>query len=179
MMGIHLTDRRAAASSDTAEAGRGHGMSAKAEELWVESYNATTKRHAIFEDDGLTAWLHLHAPTDDPRHSGPAEKTCFVYNRRPPIDVKDVQKYPPPAAPPIAKGYASDCAVCRKPKAHEWTISWERKGKAVRLSRDGQAWCLMEVGGDKYGFCRSIKAEGPWGSPWDQQRFERMEWAVE
>jgi hypothetical protein len=32
------------------------------------------------------------------------------------------------------------------------------------------------VAANQHGYCKSIKADGPWGSPWDQQRFESFRW---
>jgi hypothetical protein len=146
------------------------------EDLFITSYNEATKRHAVLEDDGLTAWLYLHGPSDDPRHTGPVERACFVYNRKPAIDPGDVKKYRP-KPPPIAKGYATEFAVTEDPFQHRWVLEWSKSGEAVLLTRDGQPWCLVEVEGtSKYGHCKSIKAEGPWGSPWDQHSSDGLQW---
>jgi hypothetical protein len=147
-----------------------------AEELFIASFNEATKRHAVLEDDGLTAWLYLHGPSDDPKRTAPVERACFVYNRKPAIDVRDVERYRP-KPPPIAKAYATEFAVTDKPFRHSWTLEWSMNGEAVLLRKDQHSWCLLEVNGtSKHGHCKSIKADGPWGSPWDQKRFEGLQW---
>lgn len=146
------------------------------EHLFIASYDAATKRHAVLEDDGLTAWLYLHSPSDDPAQTGPVEKACFVYTHVAPIDAKDAGGYRP-SPPPIAKGYVTHNAVCDSPESHIWVIEWSEDGRKVLLSRDEEPWCLMEAeSGSKHGHSISIKAEGPWGSPWDQDKFENTAW---
>lgn len=144
--------------------------------LFIASYDEATKRHAVLEDDGLTAWLYLHGPSDDPAHTGAVEKACFVYSRVAPIDAKNAEGYRP-SPPPIAKGYAAQNAVCDSPEAHSWIIQWSECGRRVLLRRDEEPCCLMEAQtGSKHGHSTSIKAEGPWGSPWDQVKFENTVW---
>jgi len=146
------------------------------EELFITSYNEATKRHAVLQDDGLTAWLFLHRPSDDRRHTAAVERACFIYNRKAAISAGDVKKYRP-KPPPIAKGYATEFAVTEDPFHYRWILEWSKSGEAVLLTRDGQPWCVVEVNGtSNYGYCKSIKAEGPWGSPWDQQRFDGLRW---
>jgi hypothetical protein len=142
----------------------------------MSSYNEATKRHAVLEDDGLTAWLYLHGPSDDPGRTAAVERACFVYSREAPIDARDVESYRP-KPPPIAKDYATEAALTEEPAAHRWAIEWSTGGQAVLLRKDGQPWCLVEVNGaSRHGHCKGIKVEGPWGSPWDQQRFDGLRW---
>ena len=144
------------------------------EDIFVCSYSEISHRHAILEDDGQTAWLYLHEPSPDPQRSGEVEADCFAYNRCQPIEVKDVQKYRP-GPPPIAKGYASDRAVCRKPDVHEWRLIWSKNGESVVLMRDGDCWCFITPDSPR-GHSKAIRAEGPWGSPWSDDLYERIEW---
>jgi len=146
------------------------------EELLITSYNDDTKRHAVLEDDGLSAWLYLHAPSDNPRRTGPVERACFVYNRKAAIDTGSVQEYRP-KSPPIGKDYVAEVAVTEGPSRYRWVLEWSKGAEAVLLTRDGQPWCLVEVNGtSKRGHCKSIKAEGPWGCPWDQRKFDGLQW---
>jgi len=148
------------------------------EELFIASYHEATKRHAVLEDDGLTAWLYLHGPSDDPKRTAAVERACFVYNRKAPIDPRDVGRYRP-KPPPIAKNCSNRTALTEDPAAHRWAIEWSTGGEAVLLRRDGQPWCLVEVNGaNRRGNCKGIEVEGPWGSPWAQHRFDRLQWAA-
>ena len=146
------------------------------EDLFIAFYHKPTGRHAVLEDDGLTAWLYLHAPSNDPHRTAAVEKACFVYNRKAPIDTSETTKHRP-KPPAIDQHYASESAITENPASHDWTIQWSLRGEAVLLTRDGQPWCLIEVsGGNNRGHCKSIRAEGPWGSPWDQQKFHSTKW---
>jgi hypothetical protein len=143
-------------------------------DLLVCSYSEDSHRHAILADDGLTGILYLHAPSDDPEKPGKVEATCFAYNRVDPIEAKDVQSYRP-SPPPIVKGCASTEAVCAKPKAHRWELSWSINGEAVLLLRDEQAWAIVSLE-NRRGFTKAIAAHGPWGSPWSNDVFMATEW---
>lgn len=55
------------------------------EELFLAFYNETSKRHTVLEDDGLTSWLYLSQPSDDPAKTEPIDSYCFVYNRKEPM----------------------------------------------------------------------------------------------
>ena len=146
------------------------------EHLFIVSYNEVTKRHAVLEDDGLTAWLYLHGPSNDQAHTGHVEKACFVYSHVEPIDAKNAGSYSP-RPPPIAKGYATPNAVCNNPDMQTWIIEWSEDGNRVLLRKDEKPWCLMEAeAGSKYGHSISIKTEGPWGSPWNQEKLENTVW---
>jgi len=144
--------------------------------LFIASYDEVTKRHAVLADNGLTAWLYLHGPSDDPAHTAPVEKACFIYSQVAPIEAKDAGGYKP-SPPPIAKGYAAKSAVCDSPGLYTWIIEWSEDGRRELLLRDDEPWCLMEAEtGSKRGHSKSVKAEGPWGSPWDQGKFENTAW---
>lgn len=142
------------------------------EELFLAFYNETSKRHAVIEDDGLTAWLYLSQPSDDPAKTKPIDSYGFVYNRKEPIEVKEVQNYRPDP-PPIAKGYASEEAVCTNPDQHRWSVLWSEDGESVLLQRDGIPWCLI-MNGEKMGYSKAIKVEGDWGHPWNDEKLKEM-----
>jgi hypothetical protein len=86
----------------------------------VCSYSEDSHRHAILADDGRTGILYLHAPSDDPEHTGRVEASCFAFNRVDPIEPSDVTRYRP-EPPPIAQGYASNVAVCRWLMRGKWS----------------------------------------------------------
>jgi hypothetical protein len=144
------------------------------EDFLVCVYSADSHRHAILADDGVTGILYLHAPSDDAAKTGEVEATCFAYNRVDPIETKEVQSYRP-NPPPIAKGYASDDAVCRRPESHKWKLTFSLDGTAVLLKRDGKPWAMVSVGVPQ-GYSKAIEAPGPWGSPWSNEVHKTTEW---
>ena len=145
------------------------------EELFISWYNETSRRHAILSDDGTTAWLYLHNPTQDTVQTGPVEIACFVYNRIEPIIETEVQQYRP-SPPPITKRYASQSAVCRQPDTHDWTIVWSNDGESAVLKKDGIPWCFIELA-TKRKRSKGIEIEGPWGAPWSEEAYANIEWS--
>jgi hypothetical protein len=145
------------------------------EDILVSSYSESGQRHAMLADNGTTGWLYLHAPSADPKRTGPVDAAGFAYNRIDPIELQDVQRYRP-EPPPIAKGFASENAICGEPNAHNWRLVWSRDGQTVVLMRDEQAWCLITPDNPR-GYSRAIRAEGPWGSPWSDDVYGRNEWS--
>jgi len=144
------------------------------EDFLACSYSDASQRHAILADNGQTGILYLHAPSDDPEKPREVEATCFAYNRIEPIETKDVQRYRP-NPPPIAKGYASNAAVCREPNTYAWHLIWSLGGDAVLLTRDGTAWAIASAD-NRRGCSKAIQSPGPWGSPWSGELYEGIKW---
>ena len=140
------------------------------ENLFLAFYNGKSKRHAVISDDGITAWLYLHQPSDDSQSTADVDAKAFVYNRGEWIEVREVGSYRP-GPPPIAKGYGHEIAVCSDPSEHEWSIHWSADGESVVLLRDTEPWCLIATG-DQDGYSKSIRVDGPWGHPWDDAMLE-------
>lgn len=144
------------------------------DEFLVSAHSEHSHRHAMLVDDGITGILYLHAPSDDAEKTGEVEATCFAYNRVDPIDPKEVQRYRP-GPPPIARGYASKDAVCRKPESHNWNLRVSPDGTAVLLIRDGKPWAMVSLD-EPRGFSKAIEAPGPWGNPWCIEVYRSTDW---
>ncbi len=144
------------------------------EEQLASSYSERSKRHAILAQDSNTAWVYMHGPQTAPATPGPVDATCFAYNLCDLIATKDVKNYRP-APPPIAVGYGSDVAVCRKPMEHRWQLRWSEDGNVVVLLRDGDPWCLVSTD-EPRGYSKAIQAEGPWGNPWSEAVYLATNW---
>lgn len=144
------------------------------EEFLLCVYSEDSHRHAVLADDGVTGILYLHAPSDDAEETGEVEATCFAYNRVDPIDTEEVERYRP-NPPPIAKGYASQDAVCRNPESHKWKLEFSMDGTAVLLMRDGKPWAMVSLE-YPHGLSKAIVAPGPWGSPWSNEMHQATEW---
>lgn len=145
------------------------------EDLFISWYNETSRRHAILSDDGITAWLYLHTPTQDSVQSGAVEIACFVYNRIEPINETEIEQYRP-SPPPITKKYASHTAVCHQPITHDWTLLWSSNGESAVLKKDGAPWSLIDFASKK-SHSKGIEMKGPWGHPWSEETFANIEWS--
>ena len=135
------------------------------ENLFLEDMHPASRRLAVLEDDGTSAWLYL----SEPESRKPAAD-AWVYNRiaaPPPQAIKSYRGGPPPAA----QGYASNAALCEDPTAHEWSFVWSPDGESVAIAKDGEPAALITVG-EKRGYSRELLKDGPWGHPWSDELFQ-------
>ncbi len=133
--------------------------------LFLEHQHPSSRRFAVLEDDGTSAWLYLTEP-DSRKPAGDA----WVYNRiaAPPSEaIKSYRGGPPPAA----QGYASDSALCIAPTTHEWSFLWSSVGESVAVLMDDEPMACI-VAGTKGGYSRELVKEGPWGHPWCNKLYE-------
>ena len=124
---------------------------------FISEQHPSSRRHAIFEDDGTSAWLYLTTP-DEPRPVA----DVFVYNRQPPTDRVDKSDRSRP--PPIVTAFAAPGAVVAAPEHSAWRFQWSGDGETVALERDGVVVALI-ASGQRRGRSAAILAECPWGAP--------------
>jgi hypothetical protein len=126
--------------------------------------HAATKRWAVFEDDGDSAWLYVTEPeTQKPVGD------CLVYNRAAPEEAisKWLSRSRPP---PITKAFASSVAHRPRITADHLKVAWARGGDATAVFLDDKPLAFLVVG-EKRGYSCAIAVDGPWGHPWDDTRF--------
>jgi hypothetical protein len=134
------------------------------ENLFLEHKHPASRRLAVLEDDGTSAWLYMTEPD-----SRKPVADAWIYNRvaAPPADaIKSYRGGPPPAA----QGYASEAALCEEPLSHEWSFVWSPDGESVAVVKDGQPVACI-IGGQKGGYSRELVKDGPWGHPWSEMLF--------
>jgi hypothetical protein len=134
------------------------------EDLFLEHKHPGSRRLAVLEDDGTSAWLYISEP-DTRKPIGDA----WVYNRiaAPPAEaIKSYRGGPPPAA----QGYASEGALCEDPSSNEWSFVWSPDGESVAVAKDGEPVAFI-IGGQKGGYSRELVKDGPWGHPWSEKLF--------
>ena len=123
----------------------------------MSEYHPSSRRHAVFEDDGRSGWLYLTAPGE----TRPVAD-AWVYNRIAPpaaIDRSGRSRPPPAIASCVGPG-----AVVTDPAGSTWSFRWSSDGEAVALLRDGAAVAAI-LPGRKTGLSANLTAECPWGSP--------------
>ena len=124
---------------------------------YISQQHPKSRRHAVFEDDGTSAWLYLTVP-DEPRPVA----DVFVYNRHPPAEqVADSDRSRPP---PIVKRFAAPGAVVGAPERSVWGFRWSADGESVALERDGIIVAFIPSG-QRRGFSSGIIAQCAWGAP--------------
>jgi hypothetical protein len=130
----------------------------------LEWFNDTSRRFAVFEDDGTSAWLYLTAPDS---HKPIAD--IWIHNRTSAPHATEIAAYrggPPPAA----IGFADDSAICHAPDEHEWTLDWHLGGECVILIQDGIPIAMLTAS-DRKGWCRNLLRNGPWGNVWSNELY--------
>jgi hypothetical protein len=136
--------------------------------LFLSSQNPHSKRWAIMEDDGTSAWLYVTEP-----NSEKPVADAFVYNRIPPIAsdrLCDYRKGPPP----VTTTYAGPGAFLpHPPAARQFQIIWSDDGESAAVLMAGEPIaCILH--GQKSGHSRNLTAAGPFGHPWDQKMFVQV-----
>jgi hypothetical protein len=136
--------------------------------LFRDEQHPRTGRWAVFEDDGVAAWLYLTAP-GAPRPAG----ACWIYNRGPAPPRSALAQYrgkPPPAA----QGYAGPDSQYSAAGAPEIRFLWSADGEAVAVFVNGAALgCIIAGAAGGPAFSRNLLRAGGWGAPWDENLYQR------
>jgi hypothetical protein len=130
----------------------------------LEWFSDTSRRLAVFEDDGASAWLYLTA-TDTRKPIA----DVWVHNRRSAIPRSKINAYrgdPPPAA----IGFADDSAICHASNDCKWTLDWYLNDEFVILYRDGTPVAMLAVC-ERRGWSRNLLQDGPWGNVWSDELY--------
>jgi hypothetical protein len=138
-----------------------------APELFLSEQHPGSRRWAIFEDDGQSAWLYL----TEPDCTAPAGD-CWIYNRIPAPDFSEIETFRP-GPPPAAREFAGPEALVLEPDLAHMRLLWAGDGAAVVLVADEKPMGFL-VGGERRGTSRNLASSGPWGNTWDQARYERL-----
>jgi hypothetical protein len=137
------------------------------ENLFIDDQNPQSRRFAVLEDNGVSAWLYL-TECDAPKPVA----DVWVYNRipAPPLaDIKSYQDGPPPAADTCA----GESALCLTPTDHQWAFLWSADGESVAVTKDGLPVACI-VAGHKHGYSRHLNKDGPWGNTWSDQLYTEV-----
>lgn len=137
------------------------------EDTFLSEKNPVSHRWAIFEDDGLSAWLYLTEPDSEKIMAD-----CWIYNR--------VQN-PLPANHYVSKGVASPApanyiegaAVMIAVDASNFGFVWPEDGESVSFL-DGNSLLGFIAAGQKRGYSRNLNKIGPWGNVLDESLYELL-----
>jgi hypothetical protein len=143
---------------------RGHSWS-MAEDLFLSDQHPLSKRWAIVEDDGSTAWLYLTEPgTTQP------VADCWLYNRG---EAPPALSFGSSGVPIVPTAHTNQVKGCEPPKASQVRLQWTVDGNGVAV------WFQTELmgfiaGPQGAGYSRYLKAAGPFGAPLDQSVYVRV-----
>lgn len=128
-------------------------------------WNPVSQRHALFCDEGDSAWLYLTQPGENGPECPPVVASVFVCNRveTAPSFTKLARWAPGP--PPAAEGYAAPGAYYPTLEGLDWGIRWSLDGDSVALLQ-GEDPVAMIVAPNFELYSRYLLKEGGWGLPW-------------
>jgi hypothetical protein len=126
---------------------------------FLSDLNARSRRHAIFEDDGDTAYLYLTGPD-----SLAPVAYVWVYNRaRASAESPAAHARGHCSSAPFAWATSRDFSI--NPAHRQWSLSWSEDGESVSLLENARpVACIVQAGRGRYS--RRLVQSGPRGSPW-------------
>jgi hypothetical protein len=133
--------------------------------VFASEQNVTSRRWAVFEDNEVCAYLYLTEP-DSQKPVG----DCWIYNRIPAPEPSKIKEYRP-QPPPVARGYVGPQAQQSPPREEQVSFRWSSDGNAVAVLIDGRPMGVVVIGGKNFSW--HLVKSGPWGEPWDDDRFVR------
>jgi hypothetical protein len=124
--------------------------------------HSRSKRQAVFEDDGVVAFLYLSEPG-----STRIVADAWVYNRTTAEGSGRTEHYRP-NPPPAEEGATDTTAYVSNPDRYAWSLRWASDGHSVAVCADGIALAFIRAG-LKPGFSRNLFTATPWGEPWSEE----------
>jgi hypothetical protein len=137
------------------------------EEVFLSEQHSMSRRWAVLEDDGLSAWLYLTEP-----ESEKPVADCWLYNRI--SNPEPTESYMSHGvAPPAPSDYVGDGAFVVSPGASSFRLVWSKDGESVALF-DGNLLIGFIASGQKRGFSRNLEKSGAWGNPLDEGLYKSL-----
>ena len=135
--------------------------------IYLVEFNNDSNRYAFFEDDEISGWLYLTKPGEKkPDHD------CWIYNRIPVIDPKDIINYKN-GPPPASSEYAKDDSRIITPKGMNIRLLWSSDGHSIALMINDAPFGYIN-GYNKLGYSRNLIKPGPWGNVFDEILFNML-----
>ena len=143
----------------------------EAEHGWIlGEWNQLSGRHAIFCDEGDSAWFYLTEPGPNGPGCPRVVASVFVCNLVSlPPKLTEVRAWAP-GPPPAAEGFAGPDAYLPGLAADEWAVRWSHDGHSGALTHAGRPVAMI-VGPEHDLFSRNLVKAGGWGRPWSRAVF--------
>lgn len=139
------------------------------EEIYIESQSPNNNYYCIVEGDGKTVWMYLH---DVKNKCVIAESPiCSLIEL---MDLSEFKEtYQGKGAPPLVRGYSNDNSVISDITNDRMEILWHTDGVSPLALVDNVPFSMI-IKGEKKGYSKAIKVDGPWGHPWDNELYLKM-----
>lgn len=133
---------------------------------FFDDQHSGSKRFAVLEDDGVSAWLYLTAST-----AAKPVSDVWVYNRIEAPMASEISSFrggPPPAP----QGFAGNKSQITTPRECTWSFRWTDDGESVALFADGQVIAYLRSS-ESRGYSINLLKPGPWGNTFDDEDYSR------
>jgi hypothetical protein len=136
-------------------------------EIVFESQSPDSRKLAIFEDNGTSAWLYLASSAN---HE--VEKDAFVYSPQEPRSELNWSGMKEGEPPILVVDYASSDAVREIEDENELSIVWSQNGKSLALFHNADVLAAIYEDDDQ-GYSKALSKRCGFGKPWSDQKFEK------
>lgn len=137
------------------------------EEVFLSEQHPVSRRWAVLEDDGLSAWLYLTAPDSEQPVAD-----CWIYNRTPAPE--SAERYLARGiAPPAPLEVIGGDAVMQVASALKFRLEWAQDGESVALLFDGSLLGFI-ASGRRHGYSRNLRTSCAWGDPLDETLYHSV-----
>lgn len=139
-------------------------------DFYLEDVSANGLFQCILESDECSIWMYLHDLTERV-----VVAAAPVGSLMPLLSLAEFRKtYQRGGAPPLVREYSTDTACLGDAvRPDNFKIMWGRDGVSVALVEDSTPIAII-LAQEKKGFSKAVRKSGPWGEPWDQQRYEQV-----
>ena len=137
------------------------------EERFLSEQHSVSHRSAIFEDDGLSAWLYLTEPNSEKPIAD-----CWIYNCvSNPESPKTYMSRG--VAPPAPSDFIRDDALTFDSETSSFCFMWSRDGESVALLK-GNVLLGFIAFREQRSFSRNLKKAGLWGETLDENLYKNL-----
>jgi hypothetical protein len=136
------------------------------EDIFIESQSPNARYYCIIESDQNSVWMYLH---DAKNKSVIADSPICSLTRL--MSLSEFKSsYKGEVAPPLVVDYSTDNAVIADISSDRLEILWLTDGVSPLAVLDNAPFSLI-IKGQKKGYSKAIKVDGPWGHPWDNDLY--------
>jgi len=134
-------------------------------DIFISLQSLASKRWAVLEDDGVSAWLYLTEPNSEKPIAD-----CWIYNRVRVSSKEDMAKYSIPY--PAICSVTDDNAVYDDVDQSILSFLWSKNGESVCLFYGNI--CLGYIcENDKLGYSFHLTNKSTWGNVFDLALFKK------
>jgi hypothetical protein len=138
------------------------------EDIYRLSVNSTQEYQCVIEGNENCVWMYLHHLADKsvigdaPLCSLVDLMTLTMFN----------ETYQRGETPPLVEEYSTDNAVLKDITNERISINRSKDNQSVVALIDNAPFSMI-LKNEKKGYSQATLKEGPWGNPWDNEKYQR------